>query len=65
MSMPDSQRYPGNLYMIKNVEDIVVSRSLKVFNSNNANMFSCSRNAQVTFVENPKLKIISSQNYKH
>ena len=25
MTMPDSQRYPSNLYMINNVEDIIVS----------------------------------------
>ena len=28
-------------------------------------MFSCSRNAQVNFVEEPQLKIISFLNYKH
>ena len=28
------------------------------FDSNNSYMFSCNRNAQVTFVENPQLKII-------
>jgi len=27
-------------------------------------MFSCSGNAQVTFVEKPQMKIISFQNYK-
>ena len=37
---------------------------LKVFNYN-YDMFSCSRNAQVTAVEKPQLKIISFPNYKH
>ena len=31
----------------------------------NPSSFSCSRNSQVTFVENPQLKIISFQNYDH
>ena len=31
--MPDSQRYPWNLYLVKNVEDNVVFLGLKVFNS--------------------------------
>jgi len=30
---------------------------LKVFEFDNSNMFSCSRNAQVTFVEKPEMKI--------
>jgi len=32
MAMPDSQRYPWNLYLINYVEDIVVLRGLEVFN---------------------------------
>ena len=31
MTMPDSQRYPWNLYLIDNVEDIVVFLDLKCF----------------------------------
>jgi len=43
--------------MINNVKDIVVFQDLKVFNDfDNSYMFSCSRNAQVTFVEKPQLK---------
>ena len=34
-----------------NVEDTVVFQGLKVFNSDNSCMFSCSRNVQITFVE--------------
>ena len=40
MTMPDSQRYPSDLYMINNVEDIIVSWGFKVFVSNNSNTFS-------------------------
>ena len=49
--MPNLQRYPWNLYLINDMEDIVVFLGLKLFNSDNINMFSCSRNAQVTFIE--------------
>jgi len=55
--MPDSQRYPWNIYLINN---IVYFPFWKVIQ-----MFSRSRNAQVTFVVNPQLKIISFLNYKH
>ena len=34
-------------------------------NSDNSFIFSCSRNAQITFSEKPQLKIIGFQNYKH
>ena len=40
------------------MEDIVVFPGLKVPISDNSFMFSYSRNAHVTFVENPQLKII-------
>ena len=43
------------------MEDIVVFQGLKAFNSENSFMFSCSGNAQATFVEKPQLKIISLQ----
>ena len=46
---------PWNLYVVNYVEN-VVSRDLIVFISDNSNIFSCSRNAQVTFVENPNGK---------
>ena len=49
--MSNLQRYPWNLYLINNMEDIIVFLSLKLFNSDDINMFSCSRNAQVTFIE--------------
>ena len=41
------------------VQDIVVSQGLNQFISNNSYIVSSSRNAQVTFVENPQLKIKS------
>ena len=44
-----SQQYPWNLYLINNIEY----------------MFSCSRNAQITFGEKPQIKIISFQNCTH
>ena len=50
MTMSDSHRYLRHLYLINTGEDIVVSPSLKVFNSDNYHMFSCSRNVQVTFL---------------
>ena len=56
--MPDSQQYSWNLYLIMYVEDIVVFIGLKVFNSDNSRMFSLSKNARVTFVEKPQMKII-------
>ena len=40
------------------VEDIVVFIGLKVFNSDNSRMFFLSKNARVTFVEKPQMKII-------
>ena len=52
IAMPDSQRHPSNFYLIKNVEDIVVFLGITVFNSDHSYKFSCSRNAQVTFVKN-------------
>ena len=43
--------------MINNVEDIFAFPDLNVFNSDNSFILSCGRNAQVTFVEKPQLKI--------
>ena len=51
IAMPDLQRDPRNLYLINNVDDIVIFPGLKMFNSDNFYMFSCSRNAQVTLME--------------
>ena len=42
----------------RNVEDIVVFLVLKMFISDNFHMFSCSRNALVTFVAKPEWKIL-------
>ena len=36
-----------------------------VFDSKNFFKFTCSRSVQVTFVEKPQVKLISSQNHKH
>ena len=49
-----------NHYLINNVQDIVVfflGLKLQVFNSDISYTFSCSRNAQVTFVEKLQMKI--------
>ena len=40
MAMPDSQRYPRNLYLINNVEDIEVFTGVEVTDSNTSSMFS-------------------------
>ena len=42
------------LKLINNMEDIVACLGLQVFNSDNCIMFSCSKHAQATFVENPQ-----------
>ena len=64
MAMPDSQRYPNKLCLINNVEEMLFFLGLKVFDSKNYYMLSCSRNAQVT-VENPEMKILIFVNYRH
>ena len=56
MTIPDSQWFPRNLYLINNVEDNDVFLDLKVFNYDQT--YFCRRNADVTFVEKPQLKII-------
>ena len=58
MAMPDSRRYPWNLYVINNVEDILFFK-FKIIP-----IFSCTKNEQLLF-KKPQLKIISFQNYKH
>ena len=58
MAMPDSQPCPLNIHLINNVEYICFP-ALKLINSDNPYTFSCGRNAQVTSVEKPQLKIIS------
>ena len=52
MAMSDSQQYPL-IHLINKCFFLV----LKVLDSNNYYMFSCSRNAQVTFAEKPQMKI--------
>ena len=59
MAMPNSHRYPEQIYLTDNMEDIVVVLGLKVFDSNKSYRISSSRNAQVTFVEKPHLRIVS------
>ena len=54
MTMPNSQQYPWNVYLINNVENIVGFLGLTVFHSDNSYMFSCTRNAQVTLGEKPQ-----------
>ena len=65
--MSDSQEYPWNMYLIKNMEDIVVCSRFKVLNSDNSSCFPAVEHVQVTFVEThrPPLKFISFQNNKH
>ena len=43
MAMPDLQWYPRNHNLIKNVEDIVVFLTRKVFNSDNLAIASCKK----------------------
>ena len=38
---------------------------LKMFNFDHSYICSCSRNAQITFLEKPQLKITSFKDYKH
>ena len=48
-----------SLILINNMERYCRFLGLKVFNSDNSYMFSCSRNAQATEVEKPQLQITS------
>ena len=67
MVMSDTQEYPWNMYLINNVEDIVVCSRFKVLNSDIPSCFPAVEHVQVTFVEThrPPLKFISFQNNKH
>ena len=66
MAMINSQQYPWKLYLINNVENIVVFLDWKVCISDIITVyFFCRRNPPVQIVEKPQLKIISFQNYKH
>ena len=56
MTMNDSQRYPWHPYRINNVEDIFVFLFLKVFDSDNCYIFSCSRT--LLLWRNPNWKIL-------
>ena len=47
--MPDSQRYPWNLYLINYVEGYGHFPSLKAFDSDNFCVFSSSQNVQIMF----------------
>ena len=53
----NGHQYPWNLYLINSLEDVVAFLGIKVSNSENSYMFSCSRNADVTFVEKPQFKM--------
>ena len=66
MTMSDSQQYPSNLYVINNVEDIVVLIGLKSLILIYIVCFSAveMRIAKVFFEENPQLKKIRFQNYE-
>ena len=55
LAMPDLQRYPWNLYLISNVEDIVVFLGLKVFISDNFYMPLL----WGTTVENRQFKVVN------
>ena len=58
--------YTWNLYLIKNVKDVVVFLGLKVFNFDNIfPVFQQKKCTQVTFVKKSQSKIISFENYKH
>ena len=50
--------YAGGLYLLNNVEDIVVFfLGFKAFNLDNSALSSYNRNAQVAFVEKPQYNI--------
>ena len=59
--MPDLQQYPWNLYLINNWEDVVVSISLNVFNSDNFLMLflATSHFWKETTTENNHFKFIN------
>ena len=53
MSMPDTQRYSENLYLLNKKEDNAVFPVLNVIKSDNFSMFFCNENTQVT--KNPRI----------
>ena len=59
------QWLPLKSLLFNNVKDIVVFLDLKVINSDNFDMSSCSRNAQFFCCRKPHLIIISFQPFKH
>ena len=65
MTMHDLHEYPWSIYLIHFAEDIFIFLGLKVIHSDISCMFSCSRNAQVPFVEKPKIENKVVQNSKH
>ena len=60
----DNARFT-KLYLINNVGDIVVFLVGKVLKSDEFYIFFCSRYVQVTFIENPQMKIIIFKIYEH
>ena len=60
--MLDSQRYSYKFYLINIMEEMVVCSKDKNDNSDNACMFFCSRNAQISFLKENMKKINSFQN---
>ena len=56
MTMPDSERYPRNLYLINNVKYFVVLLALKVLNADITSV-QMRKTQFVEIVENPELKI--------
>ena len=58
MSMSDWQRYPANLYLMNNLKNNIVFSSVKtLFTYVNFSIVYEAKNALVTFVEKPKIKI--------
>ena len=51
--------------LINDMKDIFVFLASQMFICDNSYLLSYRRNVQVTFVENPQLKITCFQNYKH
>ena len=62
MAMPDSQGYPWNLYLINNVEDILVFQTRKVLNSDN--FFHASKNQEMRILlSQMKINCFNNQKY--
>ncbi len=58
MAMPDLQRYPLNLNMIKNVEAPIIFPTQKLFYSNNFSIIS------QKYTEKPKMNITNLKRQK-